>query len=980
MKPLRVDFAAFGSYPGEVSVDFTPLAARGLFVVTGETGSGKTTIFDAMSYALFGEMPLKPGQDIRSHHADASRATFARFTFEVDRATYVAERSPEQQRPAARGGGMAKEAAKASLTRLEGNTSVALATKVSEMKRAVAEVIGLDAEQFQRVMLLPQGEVAKFLLDDSNEREQLLSALFGGEVYNRIAGVLQDEAGRLKAHVGQADEALRHHLSNAITRAGELVQLLDLDVTVADDAEREVLGPLLDVCSPEVEELGTAAASARDAAGRDAAALTEARQAAVRYRDAARLGAEMAEINERVPEVESLARAAERSQLARPVVLAAQDAASGAATYEQASNAVDEARVALVTLAEQHSLAIHPDDPAVLADDVAAIETMVREHTDVLSRLHAAAEGLRDAEKDLHQHRERQRALGDDMRAGAEALATLSARIAELDADAVDVAALEDAHRRLSEALDFIAKRDQAAAEASVRADEMTRAEHESERVLRRFIETRAPRLAAQLRPGDACPVCGSLEHPALASSDDGDPVDLDAVAAAQAVLDAARQALLATNTRVTEARARLGDWSDAVADELHVLARENRRQFDEAVARREELDRLVGERENVAERCRASQSDLDRLAGVITAGEATVARVLEAHRVAVADAAHVDAERLAEVRVALHLVKEGVSTLNTRRSAAVTAAAVLKAAVETLERTLRASGFDDAAEADAAMMPIDEERLAIEQREDLKARLATCQGQLQTLEQQGIPEVLPDVDAFVQAAYESQEHARVVTERHTLADKALVDLMGHLEQYDAVGEQSQSIRRRAQLTERAQLVCRGVVGTKVSLRRWVLGRELDRVVAAGSVHLAKMTSGRYSIRRVEDPSGGRSAKGLDLEVLDAHTGRPRSPRTLSGGEQFQASLALALGLADVVSHGGTGSGRRIEALFIDEGFGSLDPRALDDAIETLHQLHASGRMVGAITHVEAMKERLHPGIVVKRLPDGRGSTLSVNP
>jgi exonuclease SbcC len=114
--------------------------------------------------------------------------------------------------------------------------------------------------------------------------------------------------------------------------------------------------------------------------------------------------------------------------------------------------------------------------------------------------------------------------------------------------------------------------------------------------------------------------------------------------------------------------------------------------------------------------------------------------------------------------------------------------------------------------------------------------------------------------------------------------------------------------------------------------------------------------------------------------VLDAHTGRARSPRTLSGGEQFQASLALALGLADVVSQGGSGSGRRIEALFVDEGFGSLDPRALDDAIETLHQLHASGRMVGAITHVEAMKERLHPGIVVTRLPDGKGSTLRVNP
>jgi exonuclease SbcC len=212
------------------------------------------------------------------------------------------------------------------------------------------------------------------------------------------------------------------------------------------------------------------------------------------------------------------------------------------------------------------------------------------------------------------------------------------------------------------------------------------------------------------------------------------------------------------------------------------------------------------------------------------------------------------------------------------------------------------------------------------------------------------------------------------------LAEKAASDLATHIALYDRVGASSEDLRRRAHLTDRAQLVCRGQVGSKVSLSRWVLGRELDRVVAAASVHLAQMTSGRYTLRRVVEASGGRSAQGLELEVLDAHTGRPRSPRTLSGGEQFQASLALALGLADVVSRGGTGSGRRIEALFVDEGFGSLDPRALDDAIETLHQLHASGRMVGAITHVEAMKERLHPGIVVTRLPDGKGSTLRVNP
>ena len=163
-------------------------------------------------------------------------------------------------------------------------------------------------------------------------------------------------------------------------------------------------------------------------------------------------------------------------------------------------------------------------------------------------------------------------------------------------------------------------------------------------------------------------------------------------------------------------------------------------------------------------------------------------------------------------------------------------------------------------------------------------------------------------------------------------------------------------------------------------LRRWVLAIELDRVTAAANVHLQRMTSSRYTLRRRQEVQDARKAFGLDLDVVDAHTGRPRATTSLSGGEQFQASLALALGLADVVSQGGGASGKRFEALFVDEGFGSLDPAALQEAIGALHQLHATGRMVGAITHVEAMKQDLHVGIQVKRLPDGKGSTVMVSP
>jgi exonuclease SbcC len=165
-----------------------------------------------------------------------------------------------------------------------------------------------------------------------------------------------------------------------------------------------------------------------------------------------------------------------------------------------------------------------------------------------------------------------------------------------------------------------------------------------------------------------------------------------------------------------------------------------------------------------------------------------------------------------------------------------------------------------------------------------------------------------------------------------------------------------------------------------MSLRRWVLARELDQVTNAANVHLRRMTASRFSLERADPSEDGRTTTGLDLRVRDANNGRTRATTSLSGGEQFQASLSLALGLADVVSLGGAGSGKQFEALFVDEGFGSLDPSALEEAIAALHQLQSSGRMVGAITHVEAMKQQLHVGIEVTRLADGSGSTLVVHP
>jgi exonuclease SbcC len=292
------------------------------------------------------------------------------------------------------------------------------------------------------------------------------------------------------------------------------------------------------------------------------------------------------------------------------------------------------------------------------------------------------------------------------------------------------------------------------------------------------------------------------------------------------------------------------------------------------------------------------------------------------------------------------------------------------------LAAALAQSDFADLDEARAAAVPAPELH-ELEQRITTHDQaVAEVEGGLAALAEVDLPESRPDAESLETEAAELRrlevdERARVerLLEHGALAQKAIGEAR-------RVEDKATGLRDACERTMRVARTCDGQGPARVGLETWVLAGELERVTEAANVHLARMTNGRYQLRRTDDAGRRNKQAGLDLAVLDSHTGRARPPATLSGGEQFQASLALALGLADVVSRGGVGSGRRFEALFVDEGFGSLDPSALDQAVDALHQIHASGRMVGVITHVEAMKQQLPTGVEVRLRSDGRGSTL----
>jgi exonuclease SbcC len=363
-------------------------------------------------------------------------------------------------------------------------------------------------------------------------------------------------------------------------------------------------------------------------------------------------------------------------------------------------------------------------------------------------------------------------------------------------------------------------------------------------------------------------------------------------------------------------------------------------------------------------------------LAASLAAAEATAVAADEKADELRAEVGDLDPEALARRGPALAAAADAVEACRTALAAASGASGALDQAAAGLEEALATSGLVDVEAARTAALP-DADLVRLEQRvADHDHALAEVRGGLDTLAGVELPVERPDADALERTAAELRrrddlERGRVerLLERGALAQKAIAEAR-------RVEDTNTGLRDLRERAERVANLCDGQGPGRIGLETWVLAGELDRVTDAANVHLARMTNGRYQLRRTDDAGHKAKQAGLDLSVLDSHTGRARPPATLSGGEQFQASLALALGLADVVSLGGVGSGRRFEALFVDEGFGSLDPSALDQAVDALHQIHSSGRMVGVITHVDAMKQQLPTGIDVQPRRDGRGSTV----
>jgi exonuclease SbcC len=980
MQLHRLEMTAFGPFAETVTVDFDRLTDAGVFLLCGDTGAGKTTVLDGVCFALYGDVPSARGtaKQLRSHHAPDGASPRVLLEMTVGGRRFRFTRSPAWQRPKRRGAGTTTEPAHALVEERDGDGWVLRTNRLDEAGQLVADLLGMTLGQFSQVVLLPQGHFDRFLRSSSEERQQVLTRLFRTGRFEQVErwfterrkqlwrdhrhhhGVVAGVVHRLSEASGvpAPDDWDTDDLTDAVT-AGEVRAWADdlLDAACRQRASRRTdLDRAAHVRATAGEQL---------TAGRRLTELLARRERAEEVRAALDADAAAAEADER--RLAEARRAAGVEPLG-PVAAEADRALAGAA--ERTTDATVVLARALGTGPEQVVAEELAEREQEAADRLAAARAFLPRAAELreaeLARSAARAECDRLA-SGLAQSRDRLDAL-------PQRRSSLAVELAEARHGADRLVARQAACAALEEQLAAANDAGSAGAEL-VRARAAESAQLEVAQSLRerwltlreRRLEGMAAELASAMAVGQQCPVCGSAEHPSPAHPADDAPSRDDEQAAqresddAQLTLEVHRDRVRGLQTRVDAASERAGGRAaDELASELDQI-RASVRVGQQAAAKLPELEAALAEidRDIADVGVRVARDEQALLAA--RAREQTAATTVRRLAAEMAELLVDGTDRLEDViagherlRALLAAAREAMVEESRCRDQAEAAARRFGVAAE-------AAGFADPAAAraahltGAALARLEE---AVAARDRRAREAAAVLSDPEVAEAAGCPH--PDVDALARAEDEADRSHTRAAGALRVAEGVLARLQQRSAELDqALARWAPARAEYARVRRLAELVDgKGTENARqMRLSAYVLASRLGQVVAAANERLLRMTDGRYVLEHSALRGAGERRGGLSLVVADQWTDERRDPVTLSGGETFVVSLALALGLADVVT--AESGGTRIDTLFVDEGFGSLDADTLEQVMDTLDQLREGGRVVGVVSHVADMRDRI---------------------
>ncbi|MGW5851417.1 AAA family ATPase [Streptomyces sp. NPDC055254] len=991
MRLHRLKVTAFGPFAEPQEIDFDALSGAGIFLLHGPTGAGKTSVLDAVCYALYGSVPgprQAPGTSLRSDHASAGTPTEVTLELTAGGRRLEITRRPEQDRPKKRGTGTTKDKAQSALRERTGDGWQALSRSHQEIGEEVEQLLGMSREQFCQVVLLPQGEFARFLRADEAARGRLLGRLFDTRRFAAVETLLGERRRAAEAKVRAGDEKVLATVQRLAQAAGDNADLRAWPVPghqPGDPGLAEAVRAWAAVarCAAReqyaVAEYVLAAVEGRRAAARRAA--EDARELDRLQRRHAETELRRAALADAAPERERVRALLDRARRGALVAPALELRGAASAAHLTAAHAETAARAALPSSFAESGAEELAAEEQRLREDLGALgaarraeqrsAAIGRERADLEREARAAEEQHQESAEWLERWEATRTALQERLDAAQQA-ATLAEQLA---------GGLAAARTRLGAAR----RRDGFAADAERAAAELLGAREESSALREHWLELKETRLrgiaaelAESLVAGEACTVCGSAEHPAPARPAPGH-VDRAAEDAAHADFERAEAARAAVERRLAAVEEAMAEAAAAAGEDTteELLARTSDLSSRHAAAHataaglhaaREGLDRA--EREHATRS--ADRLDAERRIAARASRREALDReqaALEAELALVRADAPTVAARARTLEERVRMVADAAVAL--RR--AETTAAHLKEADGQLADAAFKAGFDTVDAAADAVLP-EYQRTALQHRMDAwqaeEAMLADRLAETGAAEAAALPPAEPEAaeayaaraDAKLRTAGSAHDAARVrCAELDRLSRQAERELsaLGPLrEEYDRVARLAGLTAGTSADNER-----------RMRLEAYVLAARLEQVAAAATVRLLRMSGGRYTLVHSDARASGRGRSGLGLHVVDSWTGSERDTATLSGGETFFASLALALGLADVVTD--EAGGMRLDTLFIDEGFGSLDDQALDEVLDVLDSLRERDRSVGIVSHVADLRVRVQAQLEIVKQRGG---------
>lgn len=907
MRPLKITMSAFGPYAGEVTLDMQKLGKSGIYLITGDTGAGKTTVFDAISYALYGEASgnYRENTTLRSKYASADTPTFVELEFEYNNEIYKINRNPEYPRPNKRGEGFTKQSANAELVMPDGS----VITKIKEVSAKVEEIIGINKNQFSQIAMIAQGDFRKLLNCETNERSKIFRKIFKTEPYHNIEIKLSSLFNELKRNREKEKSGIEQYINQLKCNENDTLSL---------ELERAKSG---DVLIEDVIKL------AGEIINKDTLEYTKTQK-------------NIESINEEIEKINSNIKLYENQEATKKAYTEASAKLEELKTKrnecEKAYKSAEAQRERLDDLTRKINL-INSKMPKY--DELKSLENSINERAQSFEKsnnsLKLKQQEITLLEKEID---EKSKALEEVK--GADLL------VQKLTAQKEEIKKKAEALKELKTEIDRCKteqknlKNAQSFAKSAL--DEYGALENEYNQIYIAFFNEQAGIIADELKDGEPCPVCGSTSHPNLARKSENAPSQADVESAQNLVKKAQEKA-------------------DKARDTASAL----KSRFDEIAANvKSAAKKLFGTDDNVFDDYNSNINALKKEYDCTLALLKTANEKLNLYQ-------KLDKE-IPKIQEKQKSISDEISKLNTQKASDEAFIS------ENTKRVISIKSELDFESADLAKDKLKEYtnlsndiKNAIEKSknafDDIKSKYDTQKGTKASLENalKEFKEI--DLASLNEKSLKLNEYKKDVDKTAKLlysrieSNKLLVDDIS--KKRDILKEYDDKYVWLKALSETANGDISGK--EKITLETFVQMTYFDSIIRKANIRLLTMSDGQYELVRRSDAETLKKNEGLALDVIDHFNGSSRSVSTLSGGESFMASLCLALGLSDEIQS--SNGGIKLDTMFVDEGFGSLDGEALDRALSALTSLSQGNRLVGIISHVDALRDRIDNKIVITK-------------